>query len=279
MSSMGRPARIHYSGALFHVMTRGNNKQEIFLDDQDRISFTARLRRIKSETAFQLYAYCLMSNHIHLLLRVKDVSLSEIMQRLLTGYVREFNRKWDRRGRLFEDRFKWLHCQQDSYFRELVRYIHMNPVAAGLVEAPQLWPWTGYRELIDAERSDLIDASFVRSMIGPAEVIHDFTLKLSDFEPSLIEIDAAQVLVESPTAKARASPEHLDRDIAARYGLQAGAIRMRSKTGGLMRARREFILESAGQGYRLAEIARYLNRSVSVISRLLTDQRQRQRLT
>jgi putative transposase len=131
---MPRQARIDTTGALHHIMARGIERCKIFRNDEDRDNILERFGVILSETKTLCYAWALMPNHFHLLLRTGTVSISTVMRRLLTGYATWFNRKYRRYGHLFQNRFKSILCQEDSYLLELVRYIHLNPLRAGLVK-------------------------------------------------------------------------------------------------------------------------------------------------
>ena len=131
---MLRQARIDAPGALHHIMVRGIEGKKIFRNNNDRDDFLMRLGKILSETSTPCYAWALMSNHAHLLLRTGSAPLSHVMRRLLTGYAVTFNHRHRRRGKLFQDRYKSILCQEDSYLLELVRYIHLNPLRAALVK-------------------------------------------------------------------------------------------------------------------------------------------------
>lgn len=275
---MGRPLRIHYHGALFHVFGRGSDRHDIFLDDSDRISFLFRLARIKKEYGFSLYSYCLMSNHFHLLVRVGKVSISEIMHRLLSPHGRRLNRRLQREGHFFQDRFQALHCAGDVYFRELVRYINMNPVAAGLVKSPEDWGWSSYSELTGKARSQFVDADFVRSILGDGESIRRFVLREDDLGPRLLELVKASS-DESPEEFEAAGPpslplEEIGQAIAVRHRLEVRALKTRSRLRPLSLARRDFIKEAIAQGHLLANIARFLERSSAAVSRIAGEERE-----
>ncbi|MCX5895670.1 MAG: transposase, partial [Proteobacteria bacterium] len=125
---MPRQARIDAPGALHHIIIRGIERRAIFQDDQDRDAFLERLGRILIETATPCFAWCLMPNHVHLLLRTGLVPTASIMRRLLTGYAQHFNRRYGRYGHLFQNRYKSVLCEEDPYLLTLVQYIHLNPV-------------------------------------------------------------------------------------------------------------------------------------------------------
>jgi putative transposase len=158
---MARKPRIHFPGALYHVITRGNRRQGIFLDEKDWERFLAYLLDYKNRYAFHLYAYALMKNHLHLLLEVEEVPLSRIMQTLLFRYTRYFNARHGEVGHLFQGRYKAILCDKDAYLLELVRYIHLNPVRAKVVKEPEDYRWTGHLSYLGRGAHDLIDEEFV----------------------------------------------------------------------------------------------------------------------
>ncbi len=131
---MPRRARIDAPGALHHVICRGIERRKIFFGDSDREDFLERLGTITSETKTSCYAWALLPNHFHLLLRTGSVPISRVMRRLLSGYAGKFNRRHRRAGHLFQNRYKSILCQEEPYLLELVRYIHLNPLRAGQVE-------------------------------------------------------------------------------------------------------------------------------------------------
>lgn len=130
---MPRRARIDAPGALQHIICRGIDRCRVFRDDSDRREFISRLGRILGETRTTCYAWALMPNHFHLLLRTGDAAIAIVMKRLLTGYAVHFNRRHRRHGYLFQNRYKSILCQEDAYLLELVRYIHLNPLRANIV--------------------------------------------------------------------------------------------------------------------------------------------------
>ena len=131
---MPRKARIDAPGAVHHVIVRGIERRKIFRDDHDRQNWLARLESVLNDSATPCFAWALMPNHVHLLLRTGRVPLATVMQRLLTGYAVSFNRRYRRHGPLFQNRYKSILCQEDPYLKELVRYIHLNPLRARLVK-------------------------------------------------------------------------------------------------------------------------------------------------
>ena len=129
---MPRQARLDAPGALHHVMGRGIEGVSIFRSDEDREDFLTRLGALCEAEALSVHAWALLDNHFHLLIRTGKQRISEGMRKLLTGYVVRFNRRYGRYGHLFQNRYKSILCEEDPYLLELTRYIHLNPVRAGV---------------------------------------------------------------------------------------------------------------------------------------------------
>jgi REP element-mobilizing transposase RayT len=152
---MPRTARLDAAGILHHVIIRGIEKRSIFRGAADKDWFVQRLGALVQGSNTGCYAWALMTNHVHVLLRTGDMSLSTLMRRLLTGYAGYFNRRHGRHGQLFQNRYKSIICQEDIYLKELVRYIHLNPLRAGLVatlEDLKSYEYSGHSALM-GERS------------------------------------------------------------------------------------------------------------------------------
>jgi len=132
---MPRKARIDAPGALHHIICRGIEKRTIFRTDSDRDDFLERVRKALLDSQTPCYAWALMPNHFHLLLRTGNASIAQLMRRILSGYAGSFNRRYRRVGHLFQNRYKSILCQEDAYFLELVRYIHLNPLRVNLVSS------------------------------------------------------------------------------------------------------------------------------------------------
>jgi putative transposase len=169
LHTMPRKARIDAPGALHHIITRGIEKRDIFKDDRDRYNLIERLGKILTETNTRCYAWALLPNHFHLLLRTGGASISTVMRRLLTGHAVYFNRRHQRSGYLFQNRYKSILCQEDTYFLELVRYIHLNPLRAKCVEdlkALEAYPFSGHAVVMGNQRQPWQDISAVLSLFG-----------------------------------------------------------------------------------------------------------------
>jgi len=131
---MPRTARLDAPGVLHHVMIRGIERRKIFRNDKDHEDFIERLANLCPSMKTHCYAWAFLPNHAHFLFRTGREPLSKLMRRLLTGYVIGFNQRHKRRGQLFQNRYKSIICQEETYLQELVRYIHLNPIRAGMVQ-------------------------------------------------------------------------------------------------------------------------------------------------
>ena len=141
---MARKPRLHYPGACYHVILRGNGGNDIFFDKKDRARFFFLLQEGIERYKHRIHAYCLMTNHIHLAVQVGDVPLSRIMQNVSFRYTRYMNRRKKQVGHLFQGRYKALLIDADRYLLELVRYIHNNPVRAGMIKTPEKYDWSSH---------------------------------------------------------------------------------------------------------------------------------------
>jgi REP element-mobilizing transposase RayT len=179
---MARPLRVHLPGALYHVMSRGNARQEIFLQAGDHARFLVRLAATCARFNVRCHAYCLLWNHYHLVLQPAALPLSRMMQQLNSSYSQWFNRRHARVGHVLQGRFKALVLDDESYLRRVVRYIALNPVRGGLVEDPAQWPWSSYRATAGLEDPppflslDRVWHSFDIDGVSPQQRFADFVI-------------------------------------------------------------------------------------------------------
>ena len=148
---MSRPIRIEFPDALYHVTSRGDRREDIFEDDQDRRTFLSTLQQVVAQHNWVCYAWCLMDNHYHLLIQTPDGNLSKGMRQLNGVYTQASNRRYQRVGHVFQGRFKAILVDSDAYLLELSRYVVLNPVRAGMVKKPADWPWSSYRPSVGLE--------------------------------------------------------------------------------------------------------------------------------
>ena len=169
---MPRRARLDAPGTLHHVIVRGIERRRIVNDVADRSNFVRRLGELSAGTKTGIYGWALMTNHAHILLRSAEIGLSSFMRRLLTGYAISYNRRHRRWGYLFQNRYKSIICDEDAYFTELVRYIHLNPLRAQLVKSlDQLdrYRWSGHGVLMGKVKNDWQDRDYVLKWFGNKE--------------------------------------------------------------------------------------------------------------
>ena len=148
---MTRPIREFSNSNLYHIIIKGNNDSLIFYDDIDRNVFLDRINLTKEEFKYKVYAYCLMSNHIHMVIDVSKENLSKAIQSLTIRYVSYFNKKYDRKGTFVQERFKSKNIENQRYFLEVCRYVHRNPEKAGIEKTSQ-YKWSSYREYVGKEK-------------------------------------------------------------------------------------------------------------------------------
>jgi putative transposase len=145
---MARQARIEYPGALYHVISRGIERRELFRDDEDRERYLGLLEKAVGRYRCRIFAYCLMGNHVHLAVEAGAIPLSRVMRSMNTAYAGYFNKRHRRAGYLFQGRYKAIHVEKEAHLLEFCRYVVLNPVRARLVQEAKAWPWSSYRATI-----------------------------------------------------------------------------------------------------------------------------------
>lgn len=164
---MGRPLRIEFPGALYHITSRGNEKKEIYRDDLDRMKFLEILKDYHDRYGILIHSYILMDNHYHLILETPKGNLLKIMHGINGSYTGYFNRRHKRAGHLFQGRYKAILVDKDSYLVQLSRYIHLNPVRTAIVEKPQQYKWSSYQAYIGKDKEHKwVEYSWVLSTFG-----------------------------------------------------------------------------------------------------------------
>ena len=169
---MPRGSRIDAPGALHHIMARGVDRQDIFTDKEDYTAFINRLGDLLIETKTSCYAWALIPNHFHLLIRTGNIPVSHLMKRLLTGYAVIFNRRHNRSGHLFQNRYKSILCHEDTYLLELVRYIHLNPLRARLIDEYKKlagYTYCGHGAIMGRKKVEWQDVEYVLGLFGKKE--------------------------------------------------------------------------------------------------------------
>ena len=199
---MGRSLRIYYPGLIYHVINRGNNRQAIFLEDEDFKRYLGVLYRFKKFYDFQLYAYCLMTNHDHLLVRVSEKgSISKIMQSITLAHTKHYHFKYRTSGHVWQGRFKSPIVSDDEYLLDVMRYIERNPLKAGMVQRVEDYRWSSYKLNVRAKKSRFIDrdsnAVFMRLGKNGTQRIRAYRLamdeKIKEDRQNLLERSMAGV--------------------------------------------------------------------------------------
>lgn len=150
---MARPLRLEFAGAVYHITSRGDRREDIFIDDDDRAGFLALLGEVCHRFTWVVHAYCLMTDHYHLVVETPAGNLSKGMRHLNGVYTQRFNRRHERVGHVFQGRYKAIVVDKEGYLLELSRYVVLNPVRAGMVNVAGAWPWSSYRAAIGLEQA------------------------------------------------------------------------------------------------------------------------------
>lgn len=270
---MSRPLRIEYPGALYHVTSRGNARQDIVDDDRDRLQWRSLLAHVVDRFGWRCYAYCLMDNHYHLLIETPKPNLSLGMRQLNGRYTQMYNRRYARVGHLFQGRFTAILVEKEAYLLELCRYVVLNPVRANLVPYPRQWAWSSYRATVgDTKAPDWLRTDWILGQFGTHE-----RAAQAGYRAFVAEGRGAarpweqligQIYLGSEGFVAKHQPNRVIRDIPRRQ-TQAqrpslGVLFQRKgKPGQLIyRAYRQY-------GYRLAEIGDHLGVHAATVSRRL----------
>ena len=173
---MARRPRVFAPGLLYHVIVRGNQRRKTFRCDDDYKAYLDRLEHYRAKFHLRIYAYCLMPNHVHLLLESGPAPLGKFMQGLQQSYTQYFNRSYRKVGHLFQGRYKAIICDKDKYLLALLRYIHLNPVRAGLAKRPEGYAHSGHRRYLIDGPANIIDARPILELLGGKKAYERFVL-------------------------------------------------------------------------------------------------------
>lgn len=197
---MSRIARIKEAYTTYHIILRGNERKNIFISDDDRKRFIETLERMKEKYNFELEAYCLMDNHVHLIIDDNGNDISQIMKSINTSYAVYFNRVYQRVGHLFQDRFKSEGVSDDTYLMSLSAYIHNNPVRAGIVKQPEEYIWSSMNEYIGKRKNQIVRINRILSLFSPSRIkaenrYYEFVRKFEPRGEMIMDIEE-DVLIE-----------------------------------------------------------------------------------
>jgi len=291
---MARKTRIEFGNALYHVITRGNQKQNIFQDDADFSKYLAILSAYQERYGFILHSYVLMSNHLHILIETPKAPLSKIMQGINQSYTMYFNRKYNTVGHLFQGRYKAILCDRDRYQLSLVKYIHLNPVRAGIVETPEEYRWSSHQYyLLPHDKTGMIDTEAVLGMFSEDKgsayrLYRDFM----DADTSIPKEEVyatveqrilgnehfVEKVLKETSMKAQATRREREYTLAqiagaidGIYGISLEEIRSRSKSSRLSAGKKMMSLVAHEYGYKGKEIAEFIHKDPVVVTRHLKE--------
>lgn len=281
---MARPLRVEVAGGLYHVIVRGNERRNVFREDADRLGYLSRLAFYRKKFGFQVLAYCLMDNHVHLAIETGKIPLSKIMAGLQSAYTQDFNRRHRRSGHLFQGRYKAFLIEKERYALALLRYIHENPVRARVVKRAEDFAWSSDRAYRRGRGPEWLDVDRLLSILGRrrAEAIRGYR-KLMRTEPEESYEDIAtwgqavkgeqafadrvlQEAGEPPVIPRGLTAERVARQVARLEGVDFGQMRGPSRDREVSRAR----LTAAWLGREIAripvsQVARVFGRDTSTM--------------
>ena len=283
---MARKPRLHVPGGLYHVMLRGNGGQDIFLDEEDHYHLYYLIQQGVEKYGHRIHGFCCMNNHIHLAIQVAEDPLSDVMQNLSFRYTRWINKKSSRIGHLFQGRYKAILVDANSYLLELVRYIHLNPVRAGIVTDPVDYAWSSHRCYLGMEtlpwlETDWVLSQFAKRLKTCRKRYMDFvqagkaTGRLEEFHHGgedrrvLGDDGFLKSVIEKPIRPSLdITLEEIALHISAEYGVSEGELRSptRNRKASEARAVVGWLARRLGVAS-IKEVAGYFQREASTLSR------------
>ena len=290
---MPRKPRIEYSGAFYHVIARGNQRQSIFKDPSDFEKYLLTLTVYKNRTGIRVCAYVLMSNHVHLLIETGDIPLSKVMQGVNQTYTMYFNRRYRTVGHLFQGRYKAILCDREAYLLGLLKYIHQNPLRAKIAEQAEDYPWSSHHAYTGKNNPlGLVDIDHVLRLFSESKrsarakyrafmtdqdrltrdtVYATIDQRLQGDDAFVERVMERHDREEAEARKKKKALDEIARMIEQRYGITADAIRSDYRTAELVRARRVFGQVAHALGHRGCVIAKYMCKDPAAITRQLRD--------
>jgi putative transposase len=291
---MARKPRIEFEGALYHVITRGNQRQEVFRCAEDYVRYLKILAEYKNRYHYALYGYVLMGNHVHLLMETNEIVLSRILQGINQSYTMYFNRKYATVGHLFQGRYKAILCDKDSYLLSLVKYIHENPIRAGIAKTLEAYAWSSHSSYVDPTRAKgIVDTGLVLRTFSedPGKARKTYLEYMGEEDKFTREevyaivdqrilgdkrfVEAVKGKTGRPDVKGRRKHGYKLHEIARATeeacGISSGNLRGKDREENLGLGRRVMSVVAKEYGYKGQEIAEYLWRDSSVITRYLKE--------
>ena len=281
---MARRPRLFAPGLLYHVIVRGNQRRKTFLNEADYQAYLERLGRYRRKFGHTIQAYCLMPNHVHLLVESAHEPLAKFMQGLQQSYSQYFNLRHGKTGHVFQGRYKAIVCQQDEYLLQLIRYIHLNPVRAGMVKEPDQYLYSGHRAYMEGKATEVIDPRKVLALMGGKAGYRGFIgngMKEGHKE-EYYDVEDQRFLGaegfgeklqdehEEPRAKKRRPLDKVVEDLCDEVEIDATELKSANRSWVVSKARTMigYVLVRR-QGYPLGEVARYFARDAATVGTLI----------
>ncbi|MGH7828168.1 MAG: transposase [Candidatus Binatia bacterium] len=283
---MARRPRVFAPGLLYHVIVRGNQRRRTFRVDADYKAYLQRLEKYSAKFSIRIYAYCLMPNHVHLLLETGSIPLAKFMQGLQQSYTQYFNRKYRKVGHLFQGRYKAIICEKDRYLLSLVRYIHLNPIRAGLAKRPEAYGYSGHLSYLAQGTPKIVESAAILSLLGGRRRYEKFVLDgmSENHNEEYYAVNDQRFLGETKLSReiSRGTGETIPRKpkrpiaeairiIARDSKVPVELLRGTDRRWEITRKRARAVgLLVRDYGYRVGEVAEYLQRDQAHISTMLS---------
>ncbi|QOR33698.1 transposase [Clostridium sp. 'deep sea'] len=277
---MARKPRIHYKGALYHVICRGNNRESIFATETDKQDYILQIIRYKERYNFKLYSYCIMDNHAHLVIEIDEAPLAKIMQGIQQVYTQRYNYRYDHVGHVFQQRYKAILIDKQAYLLQLIRYVHNNPVKAGYEDGLN-YAWCSHTDYLKSDSSSFVDFNYPLKMFSQYKnkqiskylkfmnVTNETFEKISENELAPLEYRS---LFNTQTKSIYYSPESIVLKIRDVTGVKLSEIREKNRRQKIVDARKLLVYMLSEYTYLTRkEIAEFVNVSVASISVMLNS--------
>lgn len=283
---MARRPRVFAPGLLYHVIVRGNQRRKTFRRDDDYKAYLDRLEKYRARFRVRIYAYCLMPNHVHLLLETGTTPLAKFMQGVQQSYTQYFNRSYRKVGHLFQGRYKAIICDKDKYLLSLIRYIHLNPVRAALSKRPEAYSYSGHGSYLMNGTAKIIEAGPILSLLGGKKAYERFVLEgtSESHNEEYYAVEDQRFLGqegfgaqlsreagEKEERKVKKPIETMIKEVAKRLGTTGEELKGKDRRWGVARKRAEAVaILVRHYGYRVTEVARCLGRDQANVSLMLS---------
>lgn len=283
---MARRPRLFASGLLYHVIVRGNQRRKTFQAAEDYQAYLQRLESYHKRYVIRIYAYCLMPNHVHLLVETGSIPLSKFMQGLQQSYTQYFNLRYRKVGHLFQGRYKAIICDKDEYLLALLRYIHLNPVRAGLVKNPDRYPYSGHVAYLKDDRPKIMEPLPILKLLGGRKAYERFILEgiTEGHNEDYYAVEDQRFLgeegfgeelsreIEEQSMERKKAPiERAVQKLAKQLGISPEELKSQDRQWSVTRKRAQAITILVREyGYKVTEVAKFLNRDQANVSLTLS---------